>query len=441
MKIFVEKLGINGEGVAKETSELGQKVCFVSGALPGEDVEVSIVADKKSYCECKLEKIIISSDSRVTPLCPYYDKCGGCDLQHMDKQLQMQFKQDKTKETIQKIAKVEVATNSTIRLNDYGYRNKMVFPVVSVGGKAKIGMFERGSHRVVDIDKCLLSLPIINEVFYMAKKYIETSFQGYNFKTNKGDIKYLVIRVSGEQVLLTIVATKKLALEGLYELISDKYQRLGLSLVISNSNEDIMSGKYMNICGQEYLEIEEFGLRYYVDNRGFLQVNNDVKKALYNAILDNIDSNDTVIDGYSGAGLLSAIIASKCRQVIGIEINKSASNSAKKLAKDNNLSNLECITSDIKDCIGEILDRVGKCTLVLDPARSGCDSKVLDYIVSESNLSKINKIIYVSCNPSTLARDLGRLKDCFDVVSATPWDMFPQTKHLEVLTILNRKNI
>ena len=180
-------------------------------------------------------------------------------------------------------------------------------------------------------------------------------------------------------------------------------------------------------------------MKYKIDNRGFLQVNNDLKSALYTAVLNNIDNKDLVIDAYSGAGLMTAIIARKCRRVIGIEINEAASNSAKQLAIDNNLKNMECITGDVKAHIGQVLAKLDNAVVVLDPARSGCDKAVLDCLTSTENLSKISKIIYVSCNPSTLARDLGVLKEHYDILSITPWDMFPQTKHTETVVCLQKR--
>ena len=215
-----------------------------------------------------------------------------------------------------------------------------------------------------------------------------------------------------------------------------KYDKIGISLVISNNDNEIMTGQYIHIAGIECLEIEEFGIKYKVDNRGFVQVNNELKTALYNSVLDQIDEDDIVIDGYSGAGLMSAIIAKKCKQVIGIEINNSASNSAKQLAIRNNLNNMKCITDNINNCIGSVLNSLDKVVVVLDPARSGCDGAVLQSLISQENLKKISKIIYISCNPSTLARDLGVLKEYYNIQSVTPWDMFPQTKHVETLVCL-----
>ena len=441
MKIKIKRLGINGEGVGNiEGGELDKKVCFVSGVLPDEEAEVSIVSDKKKYAICKLEKLLTKSSDRVEPKCPYFAVCGGCDLQHLKQEKQLEFKRDKISETLYKIAKIDAQASDTISVNSFAYRNKMVYPVVTQNGRVKVGMFEQNSHNIVDIDKCLICENIINEIYKLIKEYIENSnYIGYDFKRKVGDIKYVVIRTYNGQVIITIVATKELNIKPLYDYLHSRYNSIGLSLIVSNSDTEIMSGKYRHIAGIEKLEIEEFGVKYSVDNRGFLQVNNELKVKLYNAVLNEINTEDVVIDGYSGAGLLSAIMAKKCKQVIGIEINESASNSAKLLAKNNNLKNMECITSDIKNCIGKVLCKFDTCVVVLDPARSGCDSSVINCLISENNLKKISKIIYVSCNPSTLARDLEKLKDYYTIKSVIPYNMFPQTKHIETLVCLQRR--
>ena len=316
----------------------------------------------------------------------------------------------------------------------------MTYPVITKNGSAVVGMFEHSSHKIVEIDKCLLCSNIINDIYLSIKEFIEKSnFKGYDFKNKKGDIKYIVIREYSGQVIVTVVSTKKIDIKPLYDYLHSNYKSIGLSLLISNKDDEIMSGKYIHIAGIEHLEIEEFAVKYSIDNRGFLQVNNELKSALYTTVLDNIDKEDCVVDAYSGAGLMTAIIAKKCRRVVGIEINESASNSAKQLAVDNNLNNMECITGDVKNHIGNVLSKLDSAVVVLDPARSGCDRAVLECLISTENLSKVSKIIYVSCNPSTLGRDLGILNQRYDIKSVTPWDMFPQTKHIETVVCLQRR--
>jgi 23S rRNA (uracil1939-C5)-methyltransferase len=312
----------------------------------------------------------------------------------------------------------------------------MVYPIVNTGKSLKIGMFSRSSHSIVDIDKCLLCNNIINSVYSVSKEYFESSskFKGYDFKKKIGDLKYLVIRVGNDKILVTIVAKKGVNLNDYWNVLNTNFNNIGLSLIISDSDDEIISGKYVHLFGLESLDLEEFGIKYSINNLGFMQVNDKIKFELYNRVLDEVNCQDTVIDCYSGAGLLSAIISKKCNKVIGIEINKSASNSAKNLAKTNNLNNIQFINGDVKDNIREVLNSNPSSIIVLDPPRSGCERLILEYI----NEKNVRKIIYISCNPATLARDISILKEKFEVSKVIPWDMFPQTKHVETLVILER---
>ena len=437
MKVLIERLGINGEGVGKGTEGVFlDKICFVPKAIPNEVVDVDVIKDKKAYCETKLRKVITPSNNRIVPPCKYFGKCGGCDIQHINIDTQNAFKQNKVRETIKKISKTDVDVSKTIRVNDFYYRNKMVYPIGSINGQAIVGMFAGKTNKVVSIDECMLSNQILIDVYKESKRYFEKSnFRGYDFKAKKGDIKYLVLRNNEKDVLITIVATKKIDLSGYYALIQKMPLNIGLSLIISDSDDDILSGEYYHVAGIEKLGFEEFGIKYSIDNRGFKQINDDIKSRLYEQVLEEINSDDVVLDCYSGAGLLSAIISRKCKSIIGIEINESASNSAKQLAKSNNIDNIKFITGDVKDYIDECIEELDNNVVVLDPPRSGCEKYILESIAK----SNIKKIIYISCNPSTLARDLEILITRFDIKKVIPWDMFPQTKHVETFVVLERK--
>lgn len=452
MRIKIERIGINGEGVALLSGgECDNKVCFIENALPAEEVDVTIVSNKKKFCVAKVNKIISSSPHRLVSPCKYFGVCGGCDIQHMDTSLQMEIKKNNIADTIKKITGQVVKVDNVIRLNDYGYRNKMVFPFANENGKNILGMFEKNTHKVVDIDKCLLASDNLNKFLQLSKDFFKKSnYKGYDFKNKKGDIKYSVARESGDTILVTIVATRKLKLDDYYSYLTKYFSKVGLSLVISNSSDEIMSGKYIHLFGEEYLELEEFGLKYKLDNRGFLQVNNEIKHYLYEYILNEIESNSQVVDAYSGAGLLSAIISKKCREVVGIEINKSASDSAKELAKVNNLKNINFVCGDVKDNLKNVISNFNDCIVVLDPPRAGVDGSILNLIndlsinnmpTSSQNVTdcRIHKIIYISCNPATLARDLKILTHEYNITHITPMDMFPQCRHCEVVTILESK--
>lgn len=435
MKVKIERLGINGEGVGKITAgENDGKVVFVKNALPDELVEIGIIKNNKNFCIGQLKDVCEGSTHRVNPECKYFGKCGGCQLQHLNYEKQRQYKIDSVTSTIRKIAKLDIEISDILYDKIFAYRNKMVFPVGQGKNGAFLGMFEGESHNVIKIDKCLLAKEGINILLNVIDEYIKNNFTGYSFKEEKGDIKYVVIRQISDSYLVTIVASKKAKLPGLYEVLCKHVKNVGISLIISDSSEEILSGKYYHINGIQSITFNEFGIDYSIDNRGFLQVNDNIKKLLYNKVLDNINKEDKVLDGYAGAGLLSAIISKKCKKVIGIEINSSACASAKNLIKSNNLHNIDYYEGDIKNYIDDCIDKNVN-VVVLDPPRSGCEKEVLDKIIC---VDRIERIIYISCNPATLARDLNVLKDNFKVNDITLFEMFPQTKHVETLVVLER---
>lgn len=450
MIIDVERLGINGEGIAKiSEGENKDKICFVDFTLPNEKVDVEITKSKSSYCNAKLNQLLTTSKDRVEPRCKYFGNCGGCDIQHLSKSKQIEFKRNKTKDTIFKIAKENVSIAEVVRLNDFNYRNKMVFPIRSIQNKLIIGMFEKNSHNIVDIDYCCISSTAINKVLLVSKNYFERlNIKAYNEKTKKGLLKYLVVREIDNSILITIVATKNLDLKEYYDILSINFKRVGLSIVISDSDIDILSGKYIQLYGLTQLNLNEFGIEYSLDNRGFLQVNTKVKNAIYQDLLEDIVQEDVVIDAYSGAGLLTAIISKKCKIAIGIEINKSASSSAKELIMANNIHNIEFCNADVKEVLGDYLQKYKNSVLILDPPRSGCECEVIDIILDTKDNSlykdlsdcRPRKIIYISCNPATLARDLGKLKRDYNIQKVISYEMFPQTCHIENLVILNIKD-
>ncbi len=431
MILEIKDLGINGEGVARTPDN---KVCFVDFSLPNEVVEAEIYEEKSKLCYAKPKKIITKSPDRIAPKCEYFGKCGGCDLQHLKYAKQCEFKKNKVASALRNVTNVKIA--DTVFDEAFGYRNKMVF--VASGKPIKLGMLKKGSHDFVEIKKCLLMGDILSRVFSLSAEYFGASeFEGYNPKDKTGDIKYVVIREFGGSVLVTIVATKNLNLKDYYLKLMTLTKNIGLSIVISDSDKEILSGKYFHLFGMEALEIDEFGINYKLNNLGFLQVNNKMKEKMYLRVLEEISETDNVIDAYSGAGLLSAIVSKKAKNVVGIEINKSASASASKLIKENYITNCKFICGDVAKHLGSVASEFNEIVVILDPTRSGCNRVVCDTLLANAN--KIKKIIYISCNPSTLGRDLDLLKHSFEVKTVIPYDLFPNTKHIETYVMLEKK--
>ena len=452
MKLYIDKLGMNGEGVARplrDDSQLGenkvgevikngnesinkdlQKVTFVDFALPNEVVEVEIVSEKSKFCNAKLIDVIEKSEERVNSPCPYFTRCGGCDLQHLKYESQLKFKQDLVKETLFKVGGIDFDVLPCVASGQLGYRNKGVFPL----GK-NAGMFEMGSHNIVPIDKCLLMNDKINKVFSIVKNWIsEFKIKTFDFNTYKGLVKYLVVRSVGEQTLVCLVATSK-DIKNLDKLVDmlKPIGEFGLYINVNNQHNSIILGReYKHIAGIKAIELDEFGIKYSVDVASFLQVNNEIKTKLYSKVIAGMGGGN-VIDAYAGAGLLSAIMSKSARKVYSVEIVKEASEKARELVKANNIENMEVINGDCTKILPSLIKKVGNCSVVLDPAHVGCSPEVIE------SVKTADKIIYIACNPIALAKDLKVLQQTHNIISVQPFDMFPNCKHIESLAILERR--
>lgn len=424
--------GANGEGVAK----IDGLTVFVPFALVGEKVEVLIVKVLKDYAFAKVINILQKASSRVDAPCPYFQKCGGCQLQHINYDQQLKLKTSFVVNCLNKYAKLNCIVQDCIPSDyQYGYRNKFSFPVEEIDGKICVGMFRIASHKFVALDDCLLQKNA-KDIISCFEDYANTfHLKAYNTGTKSG-LRYIVCRIFKENIYLSIVSTQKMKnLDYLYKKLSKIYKNVNISVNINTSAGNVIMGDKDCIMYGGKLEIEEYGLHYEVDNYSFMQVNDNVKHKLYSAVLENFSEQDVVIDAYSGAGLLSAILANKCSKVFGIEIVKPAVESANKLAETNYITNLQNICGDCAVYLPKLAKKLEKFSVVLDPPRKGCDKRVLDAL----NIAMPQKVVYVSCNPSTLARDLNLLKDNFEITKVIPFDMFPQTANVETLVVLENK--
>lgn len=436
MILTIESLGANGEGIA----HFNGATIFVLYALPDEEVLAHIISCKENFYIAKVVQIIKPSQNRVPAPCPYFSKCGGCDLQHLEYGSQLDYKTDLVKNTLNKYAKIDVDVLPTIHVgNEYHYRNKFAFPVSQDGEQIKIGMFRKNSHDIISIEDCLLQSSLASIIIRIMKRYMtENNISAFDEQNKSGDIKHIVVRENdGKFILTVVVANKKFNnFEPLIKLLKDENLEFGLYKNINTLNNNVIFGETdIHIYGLTELEVNEFGLSYKVNNRSFMQVNDKIKLEIYQKIVHEIQSDEIVIDAYSGAGLLSAIIAKKARQVYGIEIVKEATENAEFLKKSNNLNNLINLNGDSAKLLPKLAKEIlENFVVVLDPPRKGVDKKVIDAIID----SEPKKVIYLSCNPATLARDLGLLKESYDISFVQPYDMFPQTANVETLVVLKK---
>ena len=417
MEIKTFDYGMNAEGVAK----LDGKIILVNNALKDEVIEAKIVEDNKNYAIAQLKSLIQSNPNRTKPTCPHFQVCGGCQLQHMNYEEQLNFKSLNIKKTIKKICGLDVEVNPTIACSSpYGYRNKMSFSV----NRNSVGLLKHNSQEIVDLNYCPLSTENTNKILQIFKTYLSSIPQDI--------VKNLVIRDIENQILVGVVAKKALDLKDFYTLLKSSFESIGLYLIINTRNDSVvLSGKVTHVAGIKEIEIRNSGLSYSVDLMGFHQTNMEIQNILYKHVLKYINKDSVVLNGFSGQGLLSSIIAKSAKHVIGIEINKSSHSSAEKLKKDNHISNLTNVCGDFFEELNR-LERDTN-TLILDPTKKGCGKQVMRAIIGYEN------IIYISCNPIALCKDLNAIKEHYEIEEITPFDMFPNTCSVETFVKLKKK--
>ncbi len=438
LDVTIENLGLNGEGVARPEG----KTVFVRGALVGEKVRARIVFARPSFCHAIVIKRHNDSAQRIAPACPHFLKCGGCQLQHLAYDEQLRFKKQLVADTLERIGKLRVSVNDTVASPlTYRYRNKMSLPVrADKYGNAVIGMFAENSHRVIACEDCLLQPAWNKTLIALTKQFLQTSgYTAYDEEKEKGDVRHLVAREVEGCLYVTLVSSRKIELTEFDSLLQANFSRY---VLYSNVN----TGRANTILGIKWKRISEAdppqrveGLLTEIHPAGFFQVNDGIRRRLYADAVRAVQDAECpiVIDAYAGAGLMTAAFAQFAQEVVGIEINRQATDTARELIASNNIANMSAVLGDVKDELPPLLDKYKdeKVALVLDPPRAGCDRGVLETILQVLP----HTIVYVSCNPATLARDLEILSASYEVESVTPYDMFPQTKNVETLVCLARK--
>ena len=418
MQTEIFDYGSNGEGVAK----IDGKIALVPNSLVGEIVDISIAKVHPNYCLARAEHIIKASPNRTAPICPYYGECGGCDLQHFNFQEQLKFKALLVQKTLKKIADISIQPEPTVASEKFfNYRNKISLAVRG----SSIGFFKKSSSDIVNVAECKIASEDINKLIKISNEY---------FKTNpNSEIKNIVFRDICNQVLVGVVSRKKIEISNFYTILSKNFKKIGLFLIINKRNDSVvLTENIFHIAGISEINIENFGVKYCLDLLGFHQTNLDVQNKIYFKVLELIGENKNIINGFSGSGLLSAILAKKAKMVYGIEINRSSHETSERLKKENSISNLKNIHGDFNKEFPILKSKAD--VLVIDPPKKGlgefCKSVV-----------GIDEIIYVSCSPIALAKDLRYLKKYYIIDIVIPFDMFPNTMNVETLVRLKRRDL
>lgn len=442
--VYVEDLTHDGKGVAK----IDGYPLFIAGVLPGEKAKIQATKLNKGYGFGRLVELQEKSAFRVAPACPIYEECGGCQLQHMKYQGQLLAKEKQVREAMQRIGKLDsVPVHPVFGMDDpWRYRNKAQVPIGEREGGLVGGFYKQRTHEIIDMEACLIQQEEHDVVLQKVKAICsQFGLRAYNEKTHKGTLRHIMVRsgkATGDIMVVLITRTSDIPnRKKLVEAIVDALPEVK-SIVqnINTKRTNVIFGEQTNVIwGHEFIYDSIGHIKFAVSARSFYQVNPAQTKVLYEKALEyaQLTGKETVIDAYCGIGTISLFLAQKAKKVYGVEIVPEAIEDAKRNAELNGISNVEFAVGEAERVIPKWYEEgVRADTLVVDPPRKGCDESLLRTIID----MKPEKVVYVSCNPATLARDLRILTDGgYATVQVQPVDMFPHTTHVECVTLLERQ--
>ena len=438
LEVNISDIGYEGEGIAK----IDGYTTFVKGGLKGEKVKIKMLKVNKDYCVAKLVEVLEKSEERDEPICSVFGKCGGCSLQHINYEAQLDYKTNTVRNTLRKALGYDVDVEQTIGMGiPYNYRNKAQYPVVD----DKIGFFAGRTHALIENEKCYIqnetSDKLAKDAFKILRKY---NISSYNEKSGKGCLRHIITRIgihTGELMLVLVTNEKNIRHKD--EIVSELTKEYPtLKSIIQNVNMQntnvILGNECVTLYGQEYITDILGEYKFKISPLSFYQVNPVQTEVLYNIAKEyaNLQGTETVFDLYSGIGTISIFIADNAKKVYGVEVVEQAVFDAKENAEINEIRNVEFIQGEAEVIVPEMYKEGKKADVVfVDPPRKGCDEKLLETIKE----MKAQKVVYISCNPATLARDLKYLTDNgYEIKKVQPVDMFPQTSHVENVALLEK---
>lgn len=395
----IESLDHYGRGITR----INGKIAFIENAIPNEIIEVRIEKEKNKYIEGNVLKYIEKSKNRKEVLCPYYNFCGGCNIMHLPYKEQLKFKQEKIKNIIKKYLNKNIKINNIVESNNFdSYRNKVTFQV-----KNTIGFYKNKTYDIIPIDNCLISNKLINKSISYLKKL------------NLKDISKITCR-TGLNELMIIIQTENINLD------ISPIKEIAQSIYLKSNNE------YIHVFGNKHIYEELENYKYVISPESFFQININVCIKLYNKIKEYVGKNKNIIDLYCGTGSIG-IFCNENNNIIGIELNESAIKDAIENKNLNNLKNIDFVCGDSGKKLKKLDFKPD--VIIVDPPRNGLNKETINNILDFDP----KEIIYVSCDPMTLIRDLNILKENYDIKEITPFDMFPNTYHVETVVWMSLK--
>jgi len=443
--IDIAGLGHSGEGVGR----VEDFTVFVPLALPGERIRAKVTEVKKNYAKGQLEQVIEPAQHRTNPRCSIFDRCGGCQLQHLDYPGQLAAKRQTVIDAVTRIGRLPgTVVHPVIGADDpWFYRNKMQFPVGEANGRVAVGCFAQGTHDIIDTDRCFIQHDSNNAIACEVRRLLtDLGIRPYNEHSGQGVLRHVLGRVgtaTGEVMVILVTATADLPQsERIVARLREKIA--GLVSIVHNVNSKktnvILGGRTRTLWGRDTItdRMGEFVFR--ISPHSFFQVNAAQAKVLYDKAVEyaGLSGNETVIDAYCGTGTITLFLARQAAKVYGIEVVAAAVDDARQNAQANGVGNVEFIVGDAVQVMPRLYDQgIRPHAVVVDPPRAGCAPQVLETFVR----MEPERIVYVSCNPASLARDLALLaENGYQTREIQPVDMFPHTHHIECVVRLQRKH-
>lgn len=442
--LTIKRIGINGEGIGYYK----RQAVFIDGVLPPEEVVVKITEVNKTYCKGEVVRFNIKAKKRVKPFCRHYNECGGCQIQHIDYEEQLSFKSEMLNQAFDRYSGLDVnkiTFNEIIGMNNPKYyRFKAQMPVRNSKNGMVTGLYKKETNDLVDVLDCPVQSERINEVNRKILSILDDhEVFAFDSTTMRGLVRYIVTRVSHatDQIQVTLVIT--IFNRALVNAAKEIIRITGVESVGISKNRDV---KNVGIFGEE-VEIlegkpsitEGIGqIKFDLKPKAFYQLNPEQAIKLYKEVKSHLDfeKDKVIVDAYTGSGAISIYLAQSAKRIYGIDINKESIYSARHNKKINKLDNVDFEIGEVKDVLPMLYNRgVDPDVIIIDPPRSGIDKDTLDVLTRKV----VDKIIYVSCNPSTLAKNIKVLSKKYRVESVTPLDMFPHTSQIESITVLKKK--
>lgn len=436
--------GFQGEGIAK----IDGLTIFIPNAIKGEKLKILIVKVLSSHAFGKIVEIIEKSPYRIESDCTTYKRCGGCSLRHIKYEETLKMKQNAVQSLVNKTLANKIKVNETVGMeNPYHYRNKAQYPVgLNKDGKPVIGVFANRTHEIIPINTCFIQNKQTEEIAkYIFEFLVKNNISVYNEKTQKGLVRHIVTKIgikTNEIMCILVINGKEMPKEKeLVEELTNKFKNI--KTIVKNINTKntnvILGNENINLFGDGYITDILGEYKFKISPMSFYQVNPIQAEKLYNLGVEsaNITKNDVVFDLYCGIGTISLFMSKFAKKVYGVEIVEEAIIAAKENAKINNVDNTEFIAGDVEKVLDELVNvkQIMPDIIMVDPPRRGLDNTSIE------NIKKVRpkKVVYISCNPATLVRDLAKLEEIYEVKKIKPVDMFPYTSSVECVAVIYLK--